>query len=228
MNHMLLRRWRPWSAAALVLIAVAVTIVGIVGGSATAGTQTANRGSGSAWASLHKSYGVLRRAHVASALPRSVQRDLSTMAKRAPRLALDSGAVQEVSLGQAGSVWIEPGSQGLCAALTTVALDPMTGQNFTFSPWGCEPSAYALTDGVVAAMTVGAQHYVWGLVPDGNAQVTATFPSGSTRQMTVTDNAFLVQTTTAPDSLTFKDAIGATQTVPVGPGAGAGAGAGGA
>ncbi len=195
-----------------------VVLIALIGGSASATTQQLGHAtSARASIALEKGYAILRRAHVASTAPDAVQRELSQVAGRAPQLGLDANAMQEVPFGEAGSVWIEPGSQGMCAFLDTITLDPMTGKDFTFSPYGCEQTATALTDGVVSAMTVGSQHFVWGVVPSGNAQVRATFPSGDSQLIPVTNNAFFVETATAPQWLSFKGAAGSSTTTPVGP-----------
>jgi hypothetical protein len=105
----------------------------------------------------------------------------------------------------------------MCVVLDTIALDPLTGKDFTFAPYGCETAATALTSGVAAAMTVGSEHIVWGVVPNGNTQVLATFPSGDSQELPVTNNAILVDTATAPEWLSFGSAAGVSETIPVGP-----------
>jgi len=161
---------------------------------------------------LTKYYKVLRQAHAASAPSPAVQESLALAAAQT-NFGLNSNDLQSVGLGSQGTLWIETGSSGICAVLDTQALNPVTGTDQEVAPTHCEPTNAALSDGLVATGKLGGTYIAWGLVPNGNSNVTIASASGPTQSVPVSENAFVQDRTNMATSVQFNDASGAATTI---------------
>jgi hypothetical protein len=161
-------------------------------------------------------YGFLRRARSAAAEPALVAQGFSRLDQLlSGQLALDPSASQSVAFGGASSLWAQPGASGICVELNATL--EVLGTSQVISPEHCEDTAGALTYGVVGGGRAGGTYPAWGIVPDGNAVVTAAFASGPSQSIPVHNNAFLATFSSQVMSLTFDDAAGNSVTVPTGP-----------
>jgi hypothetical protein len=89
------------------------------------------------------------------------------------------------------------GTSGACVAA------PLLGDGYVAT---CAPVAVA-TGGL--GLQVGRLSEMVGIVPDGNANVTVTFASGSQTSVPVTSNAFAVTANPMPVKATYQTASGA-------------------
>jgi len=103
--------------------------------------------------------------------------------------------------------WVVPGRLGV--AIATSSTPP--GLTIDGAPLS------RVLGGRMVASTGSAppQETVYGLVPDGNPQVTIRLADGTTRTVRVIDNAYVVTLTQRPSTLTARDAAGQTVTVRV-------------
>lgn len=162
-------------------------------------------------------FAVLRRARVAdvSNLSADTVADPSVVA----RLQLNLTDTQLVKTGS-GPVWIVPGAAGACvlSGQTEATSAPQPGQNYT----NCDTTDSILQDGLVArAHEDGGPTILFGVVPDGNTNVTITSGSAPQHQVPVVNNVVRAMIPTgrvtmgfrnavlAPTSLTYQDRSGA-------------------
>ena len=120
-----------------------------------------------------------------------------------------------MSLGGSLSLWVIPGTSGMCVAIETpssAAPDhPSVGTH-------CENVRAALTRGVLSLgqQASGDPYRLSGVVPDGNSSVVAHFRSGAAMTLPVTDNGVDTYLPSQPRSVTFRDAAGRGVSVPFG------------
>jgi hypothetical protein len=105
--------------------------------------------------------------------------------------------------------WILPGSSGLCV-ITIGIVGPGVGSG------NCNSTLLALSGDffVPSKQWPTKQIVVVGLAPDGNRTVDVTDTDGSTREVRVTDNVYVVRGG-HPSSIKLRDASGALTTVPI-------------
>lgn len=164
---------------------------------------------------LRAHYSLLRGAHASAAPSQVVQRSLTQQDQALGDLGLVPAAVHGVVLGQNRSVWAQPGSSGMCVTLDVMV--PVSGADQEITPFHCEDTAGSLNYGIVGGGRAGDNYPAWGLVPDGNAAVTARLASGATETIAVANNAFYADFGSQVMSISFNDAVGDAVTVPTGP-----------
>ncbi len=152
-----------------------------------------------------------------AATPTLIDRTLTAMASpsdpRREMYGLDTAGTVDVP-GSAGGVFLVPGATGACAEVTT--LNPVGPAKGLPSRYGvCETTAEILRYGLIG--TLGQEdgsYIVYGAVPNGVTQVQATMPDGTDKSFPVTDDVVDSYTSSAPSSLSFTTAAGATETIP--------------
>jgi hypothetical protein len=163
-------------------------------------------------------FGLLQDAHVAdlAAAPVSVQNRIADINSRAgSALGLDLSATQEVAGGSAGSIWVVPGTSGICAVTASTQGVGLAGPPVRQISYGhCENTATALRYGLVAvALQPDRSDRVYGLVPNGNTTIVAD-ASGSPVTIPVNNNAVAEDLPTVPTSLRFRDSTGTATQLP--------------
>lgn len=110
----------------------------------------------------------------------------------------------------AADTWILPGSSGVCMVVIGVVGPPPIGSG------SCAPTSLALSGDFFGRWQKWPTHEFWmvGLAPDGNTMVTVNEADGSTSEVPVTDNLYVVAGGD-PSSVTLRDASGALTTVPI-------------
>ena len=169
---------------------------------------------------LMRDFAVLRihgpDAHVtnASSAPAVLQNALAHLTLPVfSRYGLDTAQLEEVSVGASGSIWTVPGSGGLCV-FYAVPANPTADLPASFFG-GCSLTSWVVKDGEIARGTEpDGTHILFGLVPNGNARITATMPSGAPVSIPVTDNAVLQTLPAKPTGIDLNDASGAPVTLP--------------
>lgn len=161
-----------------------------------------------------------RSRGVHSAAPPEVQQTLDrleSLSKDRPLLArmqLDFGQTQQVQTG-AGRLWVIPGAGGACIVTLTVpgTNGPLDGQSISYL--NCNAADGITQRGLVA---IGSQpdgtDLIYGLVPDGNASVGLTTPTGAQSNVPVANNAIMATVPAGTSTLAFKNAAGSRVSVP--------------
>jgi hypothetical protein len=124
-------------------------------------------------------------------------------------LGLDAAQARDLYLGNGTTLWLIPGSEGVCRA-------EVEGGNGAGS---CGPVSSFLRHGAIEnagfAFVHGVTRYLLGgFVPDGNPTITVHLDSGASRTVPVKHNAFTASFPSQPKSVTFKDSAGKTVTDP--------------
>lgn len=125
---------------------------------------------------------------------------LRMMRRRSPidqSLGIDNAQTREVKLPGGNSIWIVPGTEGVC--YTLVAGNAGVG--------GCSDIKGTLRWGEFGVSYTGT-YILSGLVPNGNKSVTVHMASGSTRKIPVHDNIVYATFFAPVRSVTFKNAFG--------------------
>jgi|HubBroStandDraft_6_1064221.scaffolds.fasta_scaffold101730_2 hypothetical protein len=109
----------------------------------------------------------------------------------------------------AANTWVLPGTSGVCL-ITIGVVGPGVGSQ------GCGSTTTALSGDLVVFSRKGPTHEtsLVGLAPDDNTTVSVTATDGSTRQVPVTDNVYVV-TGGSPSSITLRSANGSPTTLGV-------------
>lgn len=109
----------------------------------------------------------------------------------------------------AANTWVLPGTSGVCLITIGVVGPGVASQ-------GCGSTTTALAGNLVVLSTNGRTHELSlvGLAPDDNTTVTVTATDGSTRQVPVTDNVYVVIGGTS-SSITLRGANGTPTTLGV-------------
>ena len=113
-------------------------------------------------------------------------------------LGLDRKQIRTVSYGNRGTLWVTPGSEGLCVNIIYTPFAGGSGQG------GCTTLSGALSHGEISF----GSSYAFGAVPDGNAYVTLHLPHGRTVHIPVRHNTFLAEFYAGIRSISFKNACG--------------------
>lgn len=218
--HQYLRRRTMVGLATLVCVCVAIAAAARHSADAHNSARVVGVGhqiSSSYSLFTRRSHGRLRVDAVA-APPVAVQRSLQTQRTRLPSLGLTSSEVQAVTPAPNSTVWAQPGTNGMCATLSTSVVLPGSNVAHSISPSHCDETAGVSHYGLVSASTIGTSTFLaWGLVPDGNTSVSAKLADGTSQIIPVTTNAFSARTPSQVESLTFLNASGVSVTVSTAP-----------
>lgn len=153
-----------------------------------------------------------------AATPALIQAGLEEMSSPADPGAQFYGLLPDQTVetvNEGGQVWIVPGTAGACIMiLTRNASGPLAGMSSRYG--GCGTTPQILRQGLIG---VASEYHgavtVFGLVPNGTTQVEIAMPDGSTSAQAVTDNTFVTQTASLPDSVALVGAEGTITTVAV-------------
>jgi hypothetical protein len=162
--------------------------------------------------SLYADFAVFRRGtHTYPSLPQSVLEDVSSRGPSGSTFGLDVAGIQYVVDGASFQAWLVPGTSGACMIWSEPFLQGLPGRMFRSS---CA-SVDALLSGRFGAVELGpgSTQTRFGLVPDGNNNVTAVRHDGTAETVAVVDNVIYATSTTGFSDFQIRDASGALQTV---------------
>jgi hypothetical protein len=92
--------------------------------------------------------------------------------------ALDVSEAKLVNVTPTVSIWVVPGSNGIC----TVVVTPQAV--------GCSSTAATLAGNNIGELIYPSSETVYGIAPDGNAKVSITTASGQIISVPVVDNVY--------------------------------------
>ncbi len=197
--------------AALLAVA-ACGIAGLVvpgSGAATSRRRTAQTGAGV----LTARFGILAAARKTASGIRSVNLSSPNIGPALKALVSGGGASMfglnldsAKQAWQTGgvSVWLLPGSNGLCAILADAA--GPNGQEFGVE---CKHTGQVLSRGEVAFTDFQGTYFAWGAVPNGTAKAVISLSGSRTVVVAVRDDAFAASFASAPTKIAFSSDSGA-------------------
>jgi len=144
-----------------------------------------------------------RVAHVSVSSPSIAPAITALTNAGAPTLfGLNMADAEQVAQGTSDSIWLIPGSDGLCAIIS------YSGAGRNEYGTDCTHTAQTVSNGDVAFADFEGKYFAWGVVPNGTTEATVSLPGGGTSTLPVTDNTFAGSFGIAPTQVAFSSSSG--------------------
>jgi hypothetical protein len=170
-------------------------------------------------ARLSSDFRVFHRSHRRSRLdgarwvPTNVSERISDFASLLPGLGLEPAQVVGVPEGNAGEVWLVPGTRGGCEVFAA----SVSGLSQPALSSTCFKTGTALAGYAIGTTQANGSNYAWGLVPNGDTTVTSSPSAGGTSvQVPVTSNVAFGVIPGGVNTFTLKAVTGKTVTLTLG------------
>lgn len=153
-------------------------------------------------ASLTKHFALFRNTTPISLKTRKARAALNLPAPGTALFGLDVSQTRAVSFGDAGTIWVIPGTEGACIRVVPPA-------NWNLPESGAGGCTTLLSGGLLQkGLIISGTQSVFGLVPDGNRNVRVCMTSGRRITLAVKDNVVYGLLPGRPGTIYLKNAYG--------------------